>query len=357
MKRYLVLANGSIYSGEAFGADVSVSGELVFNTGMTGYQETLTDPSYQGQLVVFSYPLIGNYGINVADNQSSTAQAAAVIVHEAAETPSHWHSQMSLDVWAKSEQLPGLSGIDTRKLVKELRDQGVMAASLVDEVSDETISSLQSGTYVLPPLPALAAHEHIAAKGDGPLIAVLDFGIKESIIQALAARGCSVMVFPGRTAAKTVLAIHPDGILLSNGPGDPKQWLDVLPEIRKLQQAKPLLGICLGHQLFAMANGAATFKMKFGHRGFNHAVKSDEGKAFFTAQNHGFAVDATSIPGTKLQVTYREINDGTIEGLQSTQDTAFSVQFHPDAAPGPHDGQTIFDQFLQLICQPKQQLT
>ncbi|MFT9267169.1 carbamoyl phosphate synthase small subunit [Oenococcus sp.] len=353
-KRYLVLENGSIYEGEAFGTAGTSVGELVFNTGMTGYQETITDLSYANQMIVFTYPLIGNYGVNRDDSESLRPAAAAIVVHEIARRPSNWRMQISLTEWAEKMRLPGITGVDTRALTRELRDQGVMKAALVDQVAPDTVAWLRGQALPTDQVQQVTVRSGYQNPNVGVTIALIDFGLKNSILRSLAAWQCNVVVFPADVDAKTVLEVDPDGIMLSNGPGDPQSVSYAIPTIQALQKVKPLFGICLGHQLFAMANGAKTFKMKFGHRGFNHAVRSiDSPRLAFTSQNHGYAVDEASLAGTDLIVTYREVNDGTVEGLKSTVYPAFSVQFHPDAAPGPHDADTIFDDFLRLIAADK----
>ncbi|GAB6093081.1 carbamoyl-phosphate synthase pyrimidine-specific small chain [Furfurilactobacillus curtus] len=359
MRRHLILENGSVYTGTAFGATTSVAGELVFNTGMTGYQESITDPSYIGQILVFTYPLIGNYGICAEDNEAPTPSASAVIVHEIARRPSNWRMSTTLPAWAAEYGLPGLTDIDTRALTKELRDHGSMKAMLVDEVTPAIKSQLQSLSL---PRNQVASHQPVLSPNQSTVttdltIAVIDFGAKASIVDALVRRGVKVTVYPPDVTAEQVLAERPDGVLLSNGPGDPASMLASLPLIRRLQAQLPLMGICLGHQLFALANGAKTYKMKFGHRGFNHAVKRlTDGQLAFTAQNHGYAVAQASLAGTDLVVTHEEINDHTIEGLRLKNRPAFSVQFHPDATPGPHDASALFDDFLASVVTEKEQL-
>ncbi|MDN6968911.1 glutamine-hydrolyzing carbamoyl-phosphate synthase small subunit, partial [Oenococcus sp. UCMA 17063] len=349
-KRYLLLENGSIYSGQGFGSLQTAKGELVFNTGMTGYQETITDPSYHGQIIVFTYPLIGNYGINRDDFESLNPAASAIVLHELARHPNNWRMDRSLEQWAKEVGLPIISGIDTRALTKEIREFGVMKACLIDQVKADSLKELQTSRFSDQQVKEVASRTAYQDPSDGPTIAVIDFGLKNSILFSLAKRHCNVIVFPADTAAEKVLAANVDGVLLSNGPGNPDSAAYALPLIRSLQKAKPLFGICLGHQLFALANGACTYKMKFGHRGFNHAVRSLVSKRLdFTAQNHGYAVDEKSLANTDLSVTYREVNDQTVEGLKSTKYPAFSVQFHPDAAPGPHDTDYLYDDFIQLV--------
>lgn len=350
--KYLVLENGSVYEGEGFGADKDVIAELVFNTGMSGYQESITDLSYRGEMIVFTYPLIGNYGVNRDDFESLRPAATAIVTHQVARRPSNWRMMMSLPEWAEQMGMPGITGVDTRALTKELREYGVMKAALVSEVTQDVLAKLKA--YETPT--DLVAHATTQSQyqnpTDGVSVALIDFGLKNSILRALAKRGVNVMVFPADVSAETVLAAHPDAVLLSNGPGNPQNVAYAIPMIQKLQEQLPLMGICLGHQLFALANGAQTFKMKFGHRGFNHAVRHiGKTRLDFTSQNHGYAVDRESLADTSLTVTHEEVNDGTVEGLTLKNHHAFSVQFHPDAAPGPHDAEYIFDDFLKMIAE------
>ena len=349
-KRYLVLENGSIYEGEAFGAPANAAGELVFNTGMSGYQETITDLSYHGQIIVFTHPLIGNYGVNRDDFESLRPAATAIVTHEIARRPSNWRSNMSINEWAEKMDLPGITGVDTRALTKELRDYGVMKAALVDEVTDTTVADLQATNFATSQVEEVTTKTTYQNPTEGISVALIDFGLKNSILRSLAKRGVNVMVFPADVDAQTVLDANPDGVMLSNGPGDPEDAAYAIPTIQTLQNEMPLFGICLGHQLFSIANGASTYKMKFGHRGFNHAVRQlGQDRLDFTSQNHGYAVDRSSLADTNLEVTHEEINDGTVEGVRLTNRPAFSVQFHPDAAPGPHDAEYLFDDFLALI--------
>ncbi|UQS86665.1 carbamoyl phosphate synthase small subunit [Nicoliella spurrieriana] len=353
MKRYLVLKNGSVYSGEGFGSNRDVFTEVVFSTGMTGYQETITDPSYYGQAMVFTYPLIGNYGINSDDFESFQPAVDAIIVHELARRPSNFRSVMSLAEYAEQEDLPGLTGVDTRKLAKEIRKEGSMPAVIVSELDQAKIDQMFERDYqaeLEAKAKQVATKNIYQAPNDGVRIALLDFGLKESIVKALSKRNANVIVFPGNTPVKEIIESRPAGVLLSNGPGDPTEYPYALDTIRTLQERYPLMGICLGHQLFALANGAKTYKMKFGHRGFNHAVHDvNSPRCNFTSQNHGYAVDRDSLRDTDLVITHEEINDGTVEGVKLKGHRAFSVQFHPDACPGPHDSEYMFDQFIDLI--------
>ncbi|MCI1283733.1 MAG: carbamoyl phosphate synthase small subunit [Lacticaseibacillus songhuajiangensis] len=355
MQRYLVLANGSVYAGTAFGSRKAAAGELVFSTGMTGYQEAITDASYHDQILTFTYPLIGNYGVNPDDYESGHPQPAAIVVHELARRPSNWRESMSLGDWAAMCELPGISGVDTRALTKEIRDAGVMQAALVDEVTPAIIAQVASAQYGQQQVATVTSQAPAASAAAELRVGVLDFGYKDSILRELHARGMQTILFPATTDAQTILDAGLDGMMLSNGPGNPEELADVLPVIRELQAQLPLMAICLGHQLFALANGARTYKLKFGHRGFNHAVRSlADGSIGFTSQNHGFAVAKDSLAGTGLTVTHEEINDGTVEGLKLVGHNAFSVQFHPDAAPGPHDYAGLFDQFKRNILAAKE---
>lgn len=284
MKRYLVLENGSVYAGEGFGSTKPVVGELVFNTGMSGYQESITDLSYYGQILTFTYPLIGNYGINRDDFESFRPAASAIVMHDIARRPSNWRSQMSIAEWAERHDLPGITGVDTRALTKELRDYGVLKAIIVDEVTDSTISDLQATELPTNQVAEVGSKNMYVNPTGGVTIALIDFGLKNSILRSLARRNVNVQVFPATVDAQTILDADPDGVLLSNGPGDPESVDGIQDVIRELEEKLPLMGICLGHQLFALANGAQTMKMKFGHRGFNHAGKERlTGKTNFTS--------------------------------------------------------------------------
>ncbi len=353
MQRYLVLANGKVFPGTAFGSSKSISGEVVFTTGMTGYQEAITDASYKAQILTFTYPLIGNYGVNLEDNESGAAKPSAIVCHEIARRPSNWRSAMSLADWATQQDLPGITDVDTRQLTREIREAGVMQAMLVDELTPNVFTQAAALTGVTDQVAQVTNQilpAQIPVPADAPRVAVLDFGLKDSILRALQERGLNTLVFPATTDAATILANDVQGVMLSNGPGNPESLPDVLPVIRELEDNLPLMAICLGHQLFALANGAATFKMKYGHRGFNHAVRDLQHHTIgFTSQNHGYAVNRDSLTNTALTVTHEEINDHTVEGLQLAGHNAFSVQFHPDAAPGPHDYVALFDQFKANI--------
>ncbi|MFC6314961.1 carbamoyl phosphate synthase small subunit [Lapidilactobacillus achengensis] len=354
--RYLVLETGQVFTGVAFGAaQAAVTGELVFTTGMTGYQESLTDPSFCGQLIMFTYPLIGNCGINRDDSEAIDPTCAGVVVREVARLASNWRQRQPLADFLRQKEIPGISEVDTRELTKLIRQAGTLKARLVDELpTPAQIEAISATPLARNQVAQVATTKAYPSPGKGYNIAVIDFGLKHSILRQLAARDCDVIVLPATTTAAELLALAPDGVLLSNGPGDPQDVPAALPLIRGIQGKIPLMGICLGHQLFALANGATTFKMKFGHRGGNHPVREiATGRIDFTSQNHGFAVDPASLAGTDLLVTHEELNDQTIEGLRHRRYPAFSVQFHPDATPGPHDATHLFDEFIEMITATK----
>lgn len=350
-KRLLILEDGTIFEGQAFGANISVTGEIVFNTGMTGYQESITDQSYNGQILTFTYPLVGNYGINRDDYESIRPTCKGVVVSEWARRASNWRNQLTLDEFLKAKKIPGISGIDTRALTKIIRKHGTMKATMADVGDSVEHLSDQLRATVLPTnnIAQVSTKTAYPAPGTGKNIVLVDFGLKHSILRELAKRNCNVTVVPYDTSAQEILDLAPDGVMLSNGPGDPDDVADVLEMIRTVQGQIPIFGICMGHQLFAKANGAKTYKMKFGHRGFNHAVREiATGRVDFTSQNHGFAVSREDLPEC-LMITHEEINDKSVEGVRHRHHPAFSVQFHPDAAPGPHDASYLFDEFMELI--------
>ncbi|VDG18882.1 carbamoyl phosphate synthase small subunit [Lactobacillus sp.] [Lactiplantibacillus mudanjiangensis] len=350
MQRYLVLADGAVYPGTGFGAPSATIGELVFNTGMSGYQESITDQSYNGEILMFTYPLIGNYGINRDDHESITPTCKGVVVHELARRASNWRSEQSLDDYLKQNGIPGIADIDTRAVTKHIREVGAMKATIVDEVKPDTVSQLQATVLNQAVVAESSTSNAYPNPATGPNVVVVDFGLKHSILRELAKRHCNLTVLPYNATAGQIMALNPDGVMLTNGPGDPKAVPAALTMIREVEQQVPLFGICLGHQLFALANGADTFKMKFGHRGFNHPVREiATGRIDFTSQNHGYAVDRESLAETDLLLTHEEINDGTVEGVRHRRYPAFSVQYHPDAAPGPHDADHIFDEFIDLM--------
>ena len=354
--RYLILEDGSIFSGEGFGGDRVTKGEVVFTTGMTGYQEAITDQSYADQILVFTNPLIGNYGITLADYESLEPGIKGVICHQVARYPDNWRMQTTLPAFLKSLNIPGIQGIDTRKLVKKLRAHGTMKGQICDskENAAAIAADLRANKITAGVVKRVSTAKSYPVPGSKRNIVVVDFGLKNSILRELSKRDCNCIVLPCTTSAAKILSLQPDGVLLSNGPGDPLEMKDAAKMVQEVEQKIPLMGICMGHQVFALANGAKTYKMKFGHRGFNHPVREiATGNIGFTSQNHGYAVSRDSIDPENLIVTHVEVNDGTIEGLRHKKYPAFSVQFHPDSTPGPHDEEGIFDYFMQMIDQRK----
>lgn len=352
MKRQLILEDGTVFSGKSFGASRSSIGEVVFTTGMTGYQEAITDQSFNGQMIVFTYPLIGNYGVNRDDFESIEPTCQGVIVGEHSRLPSNWRSQMSLSDFLKAKDIPGISGIDTRMLTRKLRSVGSLKGWLVDGDEDvnEVLKRMDKIDLPINQVSQVSCQKAYPSPGTGRNVVVVDFGLKHSILRELNKRECQMTVLPYNTSAADILSLKPDGVMLTNGPGDPKDLPEVIQMIRDIQGKVPIFGICLGHQLFALANEADTYKMPFGHRGFNHPVREiATGRVDFTSQNHGYAVDPASLDEESLLVTHIEINDGSIEGLRHKKYPAFSVQYHPDAAPGPHDGVYLFDEFMDLM--------
>ncbi|MBS2770783.1 carbamoyl phosphate synthase small subunit [Anoxybacillus rupiensis] len=358
MKRQLILEDGTFFIGEAFGSTAQKMGEVVFNTGMTGYQEILSDPSYCGQFVTMTYPLIGNYGINRDDFEAIEPHIHGLIVKEVCRTPSNWRSEITIDAYLKEKNIPGLAGIDTRKLTRMIRQHGTLKAMICDlDVSvAEIVSDLKKTKLPTDQVKRVSTKSAYASPGRGHRVVLLDFGMKHGILRELNKRNCDVIVLPYHATSQDVLNLHPDGVMLSNGPGDPKNVPEAIEMIRGILGRVPLFGICLGHQLFALACGADTEKMKFGHRGSNHPVKHlATGKVAITSQNHGYTVMASSLKQTRLEVTHVALNDGTIEGLRHLDYPAFTVQYHPEASPGPEDANHLFDEFIAMIEQFKKE--
>ncbi|MCP8970219.1 carbamoyl phosphate synthase small subunit [Ectobacillus ponti] len=357
MNRQLILEDGTIFVGKAFGGDIEKSGEVVFNTGMTGYQEILSDPSYCGQIVTLTYPLIGNYGINRDDFETIHPSIHGLIVKELCEYPSNFRNELTLGAYLQERNIPGLSGIDTRKLTRIIREHGTLRGRLCDMDVDvkEVISQLKA-TVFTDHVKRVSTKEAYPSPGRGYRVVLVDYGMKHGILRELNNRGCDVIVVPYHTTAEEILRFKPDGIMLSNGPGDPKDVPEAISMIQGLLGKVPLFGICLGHQLFALSCGADTVKLKFGHRGSNHPVKHLEtGKVAITAQNHGYAVATESVVGTPLEITHVALNDGTVEGLRHKEVPAFTVQYHPEASPGPEDANNLFNQFLTMIANCKKE--
>lgn len=350
----LVLENGDTYIGESIGHEIDgvhSLGELVFNTSMTGYQEILSDPSYCDQMVVMTYPLIGNYGVNKDDFESLSPALKGMIVRECPMEGSNWRNEYSLRDLLKKFKIPGIAGLDTRELTKKIRDNGVMKAVLVPlDYTAEKIQKLLKQDLGKDQISRVSTKAPIHFPGSGKRIVLMDFGYKKNILRSLMIRNCDVVVVPYNTSLEVIQSFRPNGILLSNGPGDPKDIPEVLPVIKELQQEYPLFAICMGHQLFALANGANTEKLKFGHRGGNHPVKDLAlNKVFMSSQNHGYAVTTESVKNSQLEITQINLNDSTIEGLKHKTLPAFSVQYHPEACPGPEDTAWLFDNFLSSL--------
>lgn len=352
MKRILVLEDGSWYEGEAFGANTYTIGELVFNTSMTGYQEILTDPSYCGQIVMLTYPLIGNYGINRDDNESMKPSCFGLVIKDLCTVPSNFRSRIDLNTYLCENGIPGISDVDTRAITKAIREKGTMKACFcnTEEEIEPLVKKLKETDFLHDQVSRVSTKSVYPIPGRGKLVVVMDFGVKLSILRELAKRDCDVIVVPYNTSAKQVLSYHPDGVLLSNGPGDPVDLPEVIEQVKVLLDHTAVFGICLGCQLMSLACGAKTYRLRFGHRGANHPVKDlTTGKVEITAQNHGFAVDAQSLEGTGLVMSHQALNDGSCEGVRHIAKRCFAVQYHPEANAGPEDSRYLFDRFMDMM--------
>jgi carbamoyl-phosphate synthase small subunit len=362
-RAYLVLEDGSVFAGKSFGAPVPATGEVVFNTSMTGYQEALTDPSYAGQMLVMTYPIQGNYGVNDRDDESRRIQVSAFIVREHCEAPSERMMTATLNDYLLERGVPGISGVDTRALTRRLRTAGVMMGALVqDESPEDALARLRESSrygsvdlvptvsaerpFVWPPEGVYAPDSSIAVT---KRVALLDLGVKYNIMRSLRRLGCDVLAMPARTTAADILALRPDGIVLSPGPGDPAMLGYVVDTVKGLIGRAPIMGICLGHQVTGIAIGATTYKLKFGHRGANHPVREvATGRVHITAQNHGYAVDGDSLPAS-VEASHLHLNDGTVEGLRGRNEPYMTIQYHSEASPGPLDNMYLFERFVEMM--------
>ena len=367
----LILADGTTYRGWSFGAATTAIGEVVFNTGMTGYQEVLTDPSYSGQIITFTYPELGNTGVNSADEESETIQAKAVIARNITYRPSNWRSTQSLPDYLQSKNIPGIYGIDTRSLTRKLREYGAINGGVSTEILDP--ERLLSMVQQAPDMTGLNLVKDVttskvyqwseetetewefassASQADSLTVVAIDFGVKRNILRRLASYGCKVIVVPANTSSDEILAHNPDGIFLSNGPGDPAAVTEGIATTKQLLQAeKPTFGICMGHQILGLSLGAETFKLKFGHRGLNQPAGLQQ-QIEITSQNHGFAIAESSL-GADVEITHLNLNDKTVAGLRHKTLPFFSVQYHPEASPGPHDADYLFEKFVKLMREGK----
>ena len=347
-KGYLILQDGRVFEGFRFGAEADTVGELVFTTGMCGYIETLTDPSYAGQIVMQTYPLIGNYGI-IREDFEGACYVKGYVVREYCGAPSNFRTDCDLDTFLKEERVPGLFGVDTRELTRIIREHGVMNAAICDEIpADLTPIETYAVTGVVEAVSCKESSVHPAEVEERFRVSLLDYGAKRNIVRELQKRGCTVTVLPATTSAEEILAAGPDGVMLSNGPGDPAENTYQIEQIRKLLGKVPMFGICLGHQLTALAAGGSTYKLKYGHRGVNQPVRDVEGvRTYITSQNHGYAVDSDTVKLGKVR--FVNANDGTCEGIDYPELKAFTVQFHPEACTGPKDTSFLFDRFVELM--------
>jgi len=357
MKTYtkkIVLENGKEFYGYGFGADCEAINELVFNTSMVGYQEIISDPSYTGQMVVMTYPLIGNYGITDEDFETRTPSIGGLIVREYNNSPSNFRYTKTLSEIFDEYHIPGIEGVDTRMITRIIRNEGSQRVMItnIDTPKEEALEKMRSTPWSHNQVPQVSCQKRWFSRTPNHIynVVAIDCGIKYNIIRMLNKKGCNVTVVPYNTTAEEIMAFKPDGLFLSNGPGDPEDRVEVIEVIKTLQDKLPIFGICLGHQLISLASGVPTYKLKFGHRGGNHPVKNlSTGKIEITSQNHSFAVKEVNLEAHHLEVTHRNLLDGTVEGLRSTLYPMYSVQYHPESAPGPNDSVYLFDQFIALM--------
>jgi len=350
LKGKLILEDGSVFTGDLLN-DYTATGEVVFNTGMTGYQEILTDPSYCCQIVTLTFPLVGNYGVADKFMQSRKSFVNGFIIGELCTEGSNWQKENELAKFLNDQKIPCLYNVDTRAVTRYIRSIGCMKGIIIaDDAPQSEIDKLMAVPIKLDVVAEVTTPEQYVMDNDGPHVVVMDFGIKQNILNSLHNLGCKLTVVPADTKADAIMAMNPDGIFLSNGPGDPKDVPEVIEEVKKLIGKKPMFGICLGHQLISLALGANTYKLKFGHRGSNQPVKNLlNGRVHISSQNHGYAVEEASLADLPLEVTHLNVNDGTVEGMRHTSLPLFSVQYHPEASPGPDDNMYLFDQFWAML--------
>lgn len=349
MHAKLILEDGTVIEGKSFGAKTTICGELVFNTGMTGYMEILTDPSYAGQIVTMTYPLIGNYGINEHDMESNCIRVAGFVVKEYSVNPNHWQCEKDIDTYLRENDIPGIYDIDTRMLTKKIREKGTMKCMITTEDGDGLLGKLNDYEFPSDIVNKVSRKDVEHIDGTGKKIGVVDLGIKSGIINQLKNLNCDIHIFPHDISSKEIIEYDLDGVLFSNGPGDPKEAHIPIKTVKELMGKLPVFGICLGHQIIALALGADTYKLKFGHRGSNHPVMNiDTGKVFISSQNHGYAVEESSFT-EDMQKTFINVNDNTIEGFSSSLYNIKTVQFHPEEGPGPEDCHYIFRQWIEAM--------
>lgn len=352
MKGILYLEDGSKYEGMGFGEVGTSIGELVFNTSMTGYQEVITDPSYAGQIITMTYPLIGNYGINSYENESRNIYAKGLVTKSICSSPSNYMSEDSINDMLKHHGVVGVCDVDTRSITRKIRNSGTIKCAITnEELSEEELYKLLNKTQLRNDwMKRVGTKEMIHINGNGPRIVLIDFGVKDNMVNSLMKKDCDITIMPYDTKYDEILQINPQGVLLSNGPGDPKEAFEAIELIKKVIQKYPTFGICMGHQILAHAIGGNTYKMKFGHRGGNHAVYDIESdRAYITSQNHGYSVDADSIKDKNMTITHINLNDNTVEGMSHKSLPVFSVQFHPEGSPGPEDSGYLFDKFINYM--------